>query len=167
MKIAVLSDSHDNLIASEKAIDKIKSNGIHVIFHLGDIVSPFTLLKFMGFEYYGVFGNNDGEKLLLNKIAEENGAKIEKQPLRLVFDGLTFLLYHGTGSVDKTRKTVEAFALSGQYDFVLYGHTHMIDNRKIGNCILLNPGEVCGYLFGKQTFAIIDSETQRVKFVSL
>ena len=38
-----------------------------------------------------------------------------------------------------------------------------IDNRKIGNSIILNPGEACGYLTEEATFAILDLKTGEVK----
>ncbi len=165
MKVSVISDSHDNMEAVEKAVEIMKDKGIKVVFHLGDIISPFVLKKFSGFEYYGVFGNNDGEKLLLKKIAEESGMKIDIQPHILEFQDKKFLLYHGSGSVEKTRKIVENFANSGEYDFVLYGHTHIVDIRNLGKTLILNPGESCGYLSGKRTFAILDVVSGDVEII--
>ena len=165
MKVAVISDSHDNMEAVEKAIEIMKEKGIKVIFHLGDIISPFVLKKFSEFEYYGVFGNNDGEKLLLKNIAEQSGMKIDIQPHILELQGKKFLLYHGSGSVEKTKKIVENFANSGEYDFVLYGHTHIVDIRKLGKTLLINPGESCGYLSGKRTFAILDVDSEDAEII--
>ncbi len=165
MRIAVMSDTHDNHEAARKAVSMIKDMGIGTVIHLGDIVSPFTLRMFSEFEYYGVFGNNDGEKLLLSKIARENGMHLEEQPNIVEISGRRFLLYHGSGSVEKTRKTVESFAKSGEYDFVLYGHTHIVDIRRFDSTLLLNPGEACGYLSGKRTFAVLDTESGEVRIV--
>ena len=165
MQVAVVSDSHDNMSAVEEAIKIIKERKIRVVFHLGDIISPFVLRKFSGFEYYGVFGNNDGEKLLLKKIADEEKMKLEEQPHILEYEGKRILLYHGSGSVKKTKKIVENFAKSGEYEFVLYGHTHIMELKKIERCVILNPGELCGYLTGKRSFAILDLESGKAEFV--
>ncbi len=167
MKIAVLSDSHDNISAMKEAIRAIKDENIDTIIHLGDVVSPFTLKLLANFKVFGVFGNNDGEKQLLSKVAYQNGMQIEEQPYILNIEDKSFLLYHGSGSVEKTRRIVESFAKSGDYDFVLYGHTHMVDNRRIGNALLLNPGELCGYLTGKSSFAIVDLERDYVNIIEL
>ncbi|NPA74516.1 MAG: metallophosphoesterase [Euryarchaeota archaeon] len=165
MKIAVVSDTHDNQEAVNALINELKRRDINTVFHMGDIISPFTLRNFYGFEYLGVFGNNDGEKALLGEIAREMGFALELQPALIEFRGKKFLLYHGSGSVEKTRKIVESFAKSGEYDFVLYGHTHIRDYRRIGKTVLLNPGEVCGYLFVKRSFAILDVDTSNAEFV--
>ncbi len=164
MKVAVVSDTHDNQEAVDSLVALLRDMGIGTVFHLGDIVSPFTLRRFEGFEYYGVFGNNDGEKALLRDVAREHGFHLELQPSLVEFSGSRFLLYHGSGSVEKTRKIVESFAESGEYDFVLYGHTHIRDSRKIGETVLLNPGEACGYLYGKRSFAILDTESGEISF---
>lgn len=165
MKVAVVSDTHDNRSASVELVNTLKSRGISTVVHLGDIVSPFTLKIFAGFRYFGVFGNNDGERLLLKRVADENGMLLEEQPAMLKLGGKDFLLYHGSGSVEKTRRTVEGFAKSGDYDFVLYGHTHMVDHRRIGDTLILNPGEACGYLTGRRTFAVLDVETGEFEIV--
>ncbi len=162
MKVAVVSDSHDNQQAVEALLKEIADTNI--VFHLGDIISPFTLKKFAGHQYYGVFGNNDGEKPLLRKIADEYEFKIDEQPFIVELLGKKFLLYHGTGSVSRTKQIIRAFAESGEYDFVLYGHTHIKDYRKIGHTVVLNPGEVCGYLTGKHTYARLDTDTGDVEF---
>ncbi len=165
MKIGVVSDTHDNHEAAKKVAELLRKRGIKIMIHLGDIISPFTLKIFSGFEYYGVYGNNDGERLLLSKVAEENNMHIEEQPNIVEISGKKFILYHGSGSVEKTRKTVESFAKSEEYDFVLYGHTHIVDIRKMGNTLILNPGEACGYLNGKRSFAILDSESGEVEII--
>ncbi len=40
MKYAIISDSHDNYYNLAKALEEIKSRGITVGFHLGDICAP-------------------------------------------------------------------------------------------------------------------------------
>ena len=49
-------------------------------------------------------------------------------------------------------------AKSGDYDIVVYGHTHEIDIQK-GESLLLNPGETGGWTTGKATVAVVDLET--------
>ncbi len=165
MKVAVVSDTHDNQDAARKVAEILRNRNINTVFHLGDIISPFTLRIFSDFRYYGVFGNNDGEKLLLKRVADEHGMVIEEQPHTLEMEGKRILLYHGSGSIEKTRKIVENFAKSGEYDAVLYGHTHRLDMRRINGALILNPGEACGYLTSKRSFAILDLKTMEVEIV--
>ncbi|OYT60664.1 YfcE family phosphodiesterase [Euryarchaeota archaeon ex4484_178] len=167
MKIGIISDTHDNREMTLKAINIFKDEGAKTLFHLGDFVAPFTLKLFEGFNLYGVFGNNDGEKILLKKVAEDNDFVLEEAPLEINISNKNFILFHGWGSVEKTKKFVESVAKSGDYDYVLYGHTHQRDLRKFGNVLLINPGEACGYLTGKVTIALLDMDTQEVNFLYL
>ncbi len=165
MLVGIISDTHDNLDAAKKAVKIFKERNIKTIFHLGDFIAPFTLKAFKDFELYGVFGNNDGEKFLIKKIAEELNFKIDFAPLDVELAGRSFLLLHGWGSVERTLKIVDSFASSQNYDFVLYGHTHKRDLRKNGKTIIINPGEACGYLTGKRSIAILEVEKGDVEFV--
>ena len=53
-------------------------------------------------------------------------------------------------------------AESGKYDLVFYGHTHKPWEEKVGECRLVNPGELSGQRF-KPTFAIYDTETDNLE----
>jgi putative phosphoesterase len=63
MKLGVLSDTHDNLSAIEKAVTALNKAGADLVIHLGDYCAPFSLrpLKGLEMDWMGVFGNNDGE----------------------------------------------------------------------------------------------------------
>ena len=61
----IMSDSHDNVPKVSRAIDLAIERGVSVVFHCGDLVSPFTareLLRYKG-TLHVVFGNNDGERI--------------------------------------------------------------------------------------------------------
>ncbi len=165
MKVGIISDTHDNMDGAKMAAKIFKERGIKVIFHLGDFVAPFTLKVFEGFSLYGVFGNNDGEKFLLKKVANELNFTLDFAPLEVKVENKNFLLLHGWGSVERTKKIVDSFALSQKYDFVLYGHTHQKDLRNIGKTMIINPGESCGYLTGIRSIAILDVKSKSVEFV--
>ncbi len=65
------------------------------------------------------------------------------------------------------QETIDALAESGKFDIILSGHTHLIVNRKHKDVLILNPGELCGYLTDKPTFAIIDTETMEAEIIEL
>jgi putative phosphoesterase len=81
--------------------------------------------------------------------------------------GRRLLLLHGAGPAENTVAMVEALAASGRWDAVLYGHTHRVDNRRIGGVLVLNPGEACGCLTGRKTAAILDTDTLEAEIVEL
>jgi len=168
--IGVISDTHDNLEAVRRAARIFAERGVEFVLHLGDIVAPFTLRAFhdngVG-RLIAVYGNNCGERLGLREVASKLGYEIQEWPHLVELGGKHFLLIHGIGPVEKTRMLVESLAKSGDYDAVLYGHTHIVDNRVVGGTLLLNPGEACGCLSGKRTAAIIDTETMRAEIVEI
>ncbi len=170
MLVGVMSDSHDNLENVSKAARLFKEKGVGLVIHLGDIVAPFTLARLAselgGIRVEAVYGNNCGEKLLLQKTAAAVGAVIEDPPRTIKVDGLRVLLLHGSGSPESTREVAEALALSGRWDAVLYGHTHQPDYRYVQGRLLLNPGEVAG-VFGKPTVAVLDTETLLARIYEL
>ncbi|WP_163328475.1 metallophosphoesterase [Desulfurobacterium thermolithotrophum] len=150
MKIAVVSDSHDNLSKIEEFAKIVNSEDIDLVIHCGDFVSPFSvklLLSKLKCDFIGVFGNNDGEVAGLLKIS---GGLLEKTPIYKEIDGKRFAIMHEPFFVDSLSK-------SADFDYILYGHTHKLDTRVINGCQIINPGELCGYLTGKSTFVILDT----------
>jgi predicted phosphodiesterase len=49
-------------------------------------------------------------------------------------------------------------ALSGQYDLVCHGHDHEANVERVGETLLVDPGEVMGRL-GLSTYAVYDTDT--------
>ncbi|GAB4489134.1 MAG: metallophosphoesterase [Thermodesulfovibrionales bacterium] len=148
MKIGVISDTHDNMPAIQRAVDVFTSRKVAHVIHAGDYCSPFTfrVLGKLSCGFTGVFGNNDGEKLLLKKMSD---GRIHRQPHIFELGGRKIVVMH-------EHHVAEALAASGHYDAVIFGHTHEPVVRTIGKCLLMNPGEASGWLYGKCTVVIAD-----------
>jgi len=159
MLIGIMSDTHDNLPLLKKAIGFFNERKVGYVIHAGDYTSPFTLKLFdeLQCEYLGIFGNNDGDKLLLQ---ERAGGKIRNQPYTFTLEGKKIVVMH-------EHFVVDALADSGHFDLVVYGHTHEIDVRKVKNTLVVNPGEVSTYLYGKSTVALVNLETLEAEIVEL
>ena len=74
MIIAVLSDTHDNIWKLEEVLKGL--GGAQELIFCGDFCAPFTLKQIAeGFAgpVHVVFGNNDGDKLLLSTVATQAG----------------------------------------------------------------------------------------------
>jgi len=153
----VISDTHDNMENAKKFIEIAKERKVRVVFHCGDIIAPFIIPLFKDFKFYAVFGNNDGEWLYLR---EKAGDSIMKGPREIEVDGRRVAMMHEPF-------LLEAIAKSGVYDFVFYGHTHVIDIRKVGSTLIINPGEACGYLSGKSTAAVVNPLTKECEIIEL
>jgi len=71
-------------------------------------------------------------------------------------------VYHGTSPV-----LLKALAESGLYDIVIYGHTHQAVIEKRGRTLVVNPGELCGCLTGRSSYALINVEKLEVDLIYL
>jgi len=71
MRIAIVSDSHDNIWKLKNALPHFKS--ADVLLHCGDIVAPFMIIQLIkgieGKPVHIIWGNNDGDKRLLTEVA--------------------------------------------------------------------------------------------------
>jgi len=83
MKIGVISDTHDNLPLVEKAVKIFNEKEVEFVLHAGDYVAPFAVKVFkkLRAKFVGVFGNNDGDRILLGKKFDEIGFKLFSPPL--------------------------------------------------------------------------------------
>jgi hypothetical protein len=53
-----------------------------------------------------------------------------------------------------------------EYDYVFYGHLHKIDIRQ-DKKMIINPGEICGYLTGKSTFVLLNEKTNENRIIEI
>lgn len=146
MKIAVVSDTHNNMANFENALEWLNSQKIQLVLHCGDISTQDTIdqaKKFFKGEIKFVKGNADYD---LSNLPEKLEIEIEKKKI-------VFLHFP-----DEAKK----LAQSGNYDLVFYGHTHKPWEENVGDCRLINPGELAGQIF-KPTFAVYDTNTDKLE----
>ena len=145
MEIAILSDIHDNLKNLKAATDQIQARGINTIICCGDFCAPFVMkqLGATGLEIHAVWGNNDGDRFKLTQIAAQfpkiklYGEYIGDDDSLLHLDGVRFGVTHYHFNAKEMVKT-------GCYDVVCFGQSHKAKRQKLGNALLINPGEVGG-----------------------
>ena len=56
---------------------------------------------------------------------------------------------------------------SGKYDLVIYGHTHKQDIRKVGDTLVINPGETTDWITGKSNVVVLNLDDMSVESISL
>lgn len=165
MLVGVISDTHDNLPMIEKAVKRLNEERVSVVLHAGDYVSPFIIPKFkaLNAQLIGVFGNNDGDRELLKARCSETGnCEIRGRFAEVNVDGFRIALLHG----DET-ELLNALINCGGFDAVVYGHFHAEVSRVNGKTLIVNPGEVCGYITGKTTMALLDTVKREAWIVPL
>ncbi|HRZ30581.1 MAG TPA: metallophosphoesterase family protein [Candidatus Paceibacterota bacterium] len=169
MKIAIISDTHDNLANLEKFLLIAKREKIEGIIHCGDVTTPETL-EWLAEKFEGPFkvvcGNMEIRREEFAEMAsrhknlevfpeigewEISRGVLDKNVSHLVVNVVKIAFVH---KPDKT----EELALSGQYSFVFYGHTHKPWVRMVGATLVVNPGTLGG-VFTAPTCATLDTKT--------
>jgi len=150
MKIGIIADTHDNLGKIKKAVKILNKHDLDFLIHCGDYIAPFSLkpLQKLNCQWCGVFGNNDGEKEGLRK---ESGGRIHQAPYFLNFCSRRIAVVHEFEDYDA--------------DIILFGHTHkpIVDKK---DKLLINPGEVSGWLYGRSTLVILELDNLDAKLVT-
>lgn len=148
--IGIMSDSHDNLDAIKKAVEFFNNAEVDLVIHAGDLISPFTAKEFRNLKcgFKAVFGNNDGEKDGLRYFYKD--MCFPDSLIELEVQNRKISVNHGTNET-----IIDALVKSGKYDIVIRGHTHKLEIKE-GKCMMINPGETCGYLSGKKTVVLLD-----------
>lgn len=165
MLIGLMSDTHDNLPQVDKAVRRLNEENVELVLHAGDYVAPFVIPRFKDLKarLIGVFGNNDGDHELLKlRFKENKRLEIRGNFAYVEADRLKIALLHGTD-----RELLEALIERESFDVVVHGHTHLKGVHKKGRTLVVNPGEVCGYLTGKSTVSLLDTVKRRAKTVKL
>ena len=163
--IGIISDTHDNLPMVEKAVEKLNALKVELVLHAGDYVSPFVIPNFkaLNAKLIGVFGNNDGDHEFLKKrFSECANCEVRGSFAEIDADGFKIALLHGDEA-----ELLEALVNCDSFDAVVHGHLHKVCSIKKGKTLLVNPGEVCGYLTGKSTMALLDTVKREVKIFEL
>ncbi len=168
MRIAILSDIHDNLWNLTVALDG--TAGSDALICCGDLCSPFVLDELAKFtrDIHIVFGNNDADLFRITaKAAKQPATYVHGEFFQSTFDGKRFAANH----FDYIARPM---AKSGEYDVVCFGHNHEFELSRQGACRLINPGPIMGAKFssGKwenvtPTFVIYDTATDTTEAFGL
>ena len=165
MLIGAISDTHDNLPQIEKAVQFLNSQKVSLVLHAGDYVAGFVVPKLaqLNCKLVGVFGNNDGDhELLKRRFSETSNCTIRERFAQVEVEGFRIALLHGHET-----ELLDAIIASGYFDAVVHGHSHYLGIKKVGKTLAVNPGEVCGYLTGKPTLALLDTEKKEARIIEL
>ncbi len=164
MLIGVISDTHDNLPMIDKAVELLNRKEVNLVLHAGDYVSPFVIPRFKALKgrLIGVLGNNDGDHEMLKQQFRESGnCELRSRFAAIEAEGFTIALTHGNET-----ELLNALVSHGTFDAVVHGHSHFSTTRA-DHTIVLNPGEVCGYLTGISTLALLNTRLRTAEIVRI
>ncbi|MBU1998745.1 MAG: metallophosphoesterase [Candidatus Omnitrophota bacterium] len=157
MLLGIFSDTHDNLPLIEKAVRFFNQQAVDFVLHAGDFVAPFSVnkIKKLKCDWKGIFGNNDGEQKGLSVISE---GRIQSGPLRVKLEGKEITLVHDIMQIEPDNEPAK---------IIICGHTHKPQIINQGSKLVINPGECCGWLWGKASVALLELNTLKAKLYDI
>jgi putative phosphoesterase len=141
MRIAILSDIHDNLWNLAAAVRFVQDTELLIC--CGDLCSPFVIDELVKFTnpIHIVFGNNDADLYrITSKALKKPACHVHGELFESTLDGQRFAVNH----FDYLSRPM---AKSGNYDVVCFGHNHELEIGREGSCVLINPGPIMGAKF--------------------
>lgn len=160
MKLAILSDIHDNIWNLRAALASLTD--ADALLYCGDLNSPFVIgllaEGFAGRPIHVVFGNNDGDLFrITGNAARQPNVTLHGELFQGEFDGKRVLVNHYPD-------IALAAAAAGGHDLVCYGHNHLFAIERKGRTLTINPGAIMGYEPGGKrdipaTFVVYDTTT--------
>ncbi|GIW65332.1 MAG: phosphoesterase [Candidatus Parcubacteria bacterium] len=165
MKIAVISDTHDNLTNLIKALTFINQQEVSALIHCGDVtnIETFrTILNYFNKPIYLSFGNGDDSKVFNDFLNQNKNNQINffNEFGEFNLNNFKIGISHFPEVVKKVLQNKK------DYDFIFYGHTHKPWEEKENKTIILNPGNLAG-IFYKPTFALVDFSNFEKKLIIL
>jgi putative phosphoesterase len=150
MIIGIISDTHNDMEMTRRAVDIFRERGVDMVIHAGDITSPKMLQLFSGLDARFVLGNEDLDVDFLNEEAARLGFGPIGTVCRLEAGGKRIIVFHGN-DVPLFREAVA----SRSYDYIIKGHTHFFENYISNRVRVINPGAL--YRSDDYSVAILDT----------
>ena len=159
MKIGILSDTHDQVERTSRAVAALVGAGAEALIHCGDLTVPEVVLECGGLPSYFVFGNNDFDRdALLRAMALVGGRSLGRGG-EVVLEGRRIAVTHGDSSGEIRR------LLAADPDYLLFGHSHRAADERRGATRWINPGAL--YRARPWTAALLDLRTDLLEFLTI
>jgi putative phosphoesterase len=163
MRIAIMSDSHDQISNLQAAVTYCNAYNVQLLIHCGDLISPFMLdrLAAFGGSVHLIYGNNMGDQHLISSWCGTRFPSISHHGILGAVEagGLKIAFHHYP-------EIARGIASIGNFDVVCCGHNHLYKVEKIGETLFINPGELLGK-DARPSFAILDSASKEVEKVEV
>ncbi len=135
MLIGILSDTHDDADATGLAIATLRHAGAVYFIHCGDVGGERVLDQLAGLDAVFIWGNNDVDRVSLQKYAQSLNIICHGDFADLGIEGKRLAVIHGDDLQLKRRLLAD-----GTYDYLLQGHTHLRQDKRVGKTRVINPG---------------------------
>lgn len=157
MILGILSDTHNHLAATRRALTALADAGAEALVHCGDIgddaldlLSAECLER--GIRAWAALGNCDGWRDAAYRPAPA-GVELGRT-VTFETGGKACATIHGDDWC-----AMERLVASGRLDYLFTGHTHVPLMETRGRTVVLNPGSAARPRNGLATAAVLDTAT--------
>jgi uncharacterized protein len=159
MRIGIISDTHDQVARTTRAVDRLIAEGAEVLIHCGDLTRPTVIYEFAALPTHFVFGNNDyDENGLRRAIAAIDGVCLGHSGL-IELGGKRIAVTHG----DSVKEVRRLAAL--EPDYLMFGHSHLATDEREGATRWINPGAL--HRAATWTVALLDLEADSLQLLTI
>lgn len=165
--LGLLSDSHGRTDSAEAAVQLLIENGADVLIHLGDVGSTGVIDTLAAvnpktgrpIEVHMVFGNTDWDARELGRYARDLGHHVHEPAGDMEIDGFRVAFTHG--HLNK----VMHHLIASEPDYLLHGHTHVLDDHNEGLTRVINPGAL--FRASRYTAALLEPATGELRVLEI
>lgn len=160
MRVGILSDTHDQLYRTERAVKLLQEAGAEALIHCGDFTTPDIVEACSVLPFYFVFGNNDVDSTsMLQLRAIDSGAVCLKWSGVVELSGKRLGVTHGHLTSDL--RSIQTTPL----DYLFTGHSHETHDQRHGTTRRINPGAL--YRASIYTVAVLDLSNDTLEFITV
>lgn len=156
MIIGVISDTHNSIARTQRAMKMFHEHNCDLLLHCGDLANTAIVKLCSQLTFHFVIGNHDDE-LVLQQAAVEHGATCHGELMDLSIGGRRIMMSHG--HLKSSMKAMETAAP----DYHLFGHSHVALDEFESSTRRINPGAL--FRTKHPSIAIIDTESNDVEFL--
>lgn len=167
MKIGLLSDTHNHLRETRRALDLLVARGARHLVHCGDVGEDVVDLLAAVCLEHGILahvatGNCDRGHGGDARFEPRPPGVVREEAPEFTLEGRRCIAVHGDNAW-----RLETVSSSGEYDWVFTGHTHSPSDKRTGKTRVVNPGSPVRPRSGPPTVALLDLATDAVDFLAL
>ena len=165
MKVGLLSDTHNHLAETRRALVLLLERGAEHLVHCGDAgedvvdLLAATCLE-RGLRAHVAIGNCDRPQLADAPFLTQPAGLERAEAPEFTLAGKQCVALHGDRA-EILRRALE----SDRFDFVFTGHTHAPADQRTGKTRLVNPGSAARPRRGPPTVALLDLETGQLDWI--
>jgi putative phosphoesterase len=157
MRVGILSDTHDQVDRTSRAVALLAREGAEVLLHLGDLCGPDVVYACAGQPAYFIWGNNEVDLDALRAAIRQIGGTCLEWDGEITLTGRRIAMTHGDRPGSYRR------LLESSPDYLLSGHSHVPHDHRHGSTRCINPGAL--HRAARHTVALLDLAADELRLL--